>query len=54
MLIPCNTIESLWGQIKRFTNDFLGISIEHLKNKFNNNEILIKEYLDGKICYGLF
>ena len=31
-----NNIESLWGQLKRYTNNFSGISIENLNNKFNN------------------
>ena len=46
-LFHTNTIESLWGQIKRYTHNFSGISIYFLKNKFNNNEVLMKEYLDG-------
>ena len=49
-----NNVESLWGQIKRYSNNFSGISIESLKNKFNNNEEMIKDYLDGWICYSLF
>ena len=49
-----NNIESLWGQIKRYCNNFSGISIESLNNKFNNNEDMIKDYLDGWICYSLF
>ena len=53
-LFHTNNIESLWGQIKRYTNNFSGISIESLNSKFNNNEALIKEYLDGWICYSLF
>ena len=47
-------IESVWGQLKRYTKNFSGISIESLNIKFNNNENLIKEYLDGWICYALF
>ena len=53
-LFHTNNIESLWNQIKRYTHNFSGISLDFLKNKFNNNEELIKEYLDGWICYGLF
>ena len=53
-LFHSNNIESLWGQLKRYTNNFSGISIESLNNKFNNNEALIKDYLDGWICYALF
>ena len=53
-LFHFNNIESLWGQLKRYTNNFSGISIESLNNKFNNNEALIKDYLDGWICYALF
>ena len=53
-LFHTNSIESLWGQLKRYTNNFSGISIEILNSKFNNNENLIKEYLDGWICYALF
>ena len=53
-LFHTNNIESLWGQIKRYTNNFSGISIESLTSKFNNNEALIKAYLDGWICYSLF
>ena len=53
-LFHTNTIESLWGQIKRNTNNFSGITIEALKTKFNNNKIEIKEYLDGWIFYALF
>ena len=44
----------MWGQLKRYGNNFSGISIESLNNKFNNIENLIKEYLDGWICYALF
>ncbi len=40
-LFHSNNIESLWGQLKRYTNNFSGISIERLNNKFNNNEELI-------------
>ena len=45
---------NLYGQLKRYTNNFSVISIENLNSKFNNNENLIKEYLDGWICYALF
>ena len=53
-LFHTNNIESLWGQIKRYTNNFSGLSIDFLKSKFNENNDLIKEYLDGWICYALF
>jgi len=53
-LFHSNNIESLWGQLKRYTNNFSGISIETLNEKFGNNEALIKDYLDGWICYALF
>ena len=35
-------------------NNFSGLSIEFLQNKFNNNNNLIRDYLDGWICYSLF
>ena len=53
-LFHSNNIESLCGQLKRYTNNFSGIYIESLNNRFNNNEVLIKDYLDGWICYSLF
>ena len=53
-LFHSNNIDSLLGQLKRYTNNFSGISIESLNNKFNNNEALIKDYLDGWICFSLF
>ena len=53
-LFYTNTVESLWGQIKKHCNNFSGLSIEFLQKKFNNNDELIKEYLDGWICYSLF
>ena len=53
-LFHTNNVESLWGQIKRYSNNFSDISIDRLNTKFNNNENLIKDYLDGWICYSLF
>ena len=53
-LFHTNNIESLWGKIKRYTNNFSGLSIDFLKSKFKENNDLIKEYLDGWICYALF
>ena len=53
-LFHTNNIESLWGQLKCYTNNFSGISIEILNSKFNNNDNLIKEYLDGWIYYTPF
>ena len=42
------------GSNKLYTNNFSVISIESLNSKFNNNETLIKDNLDGWICYYLF
>ena len=53
-LFHTNSVESLWGQIKKYTNNFSGLSIDFLKSKFNENNDLIKEYLDDWICYALF
>lgn len=48
-----NTVESLWSQIKTYTHNFTGISIENLNKEFNNDETQIQEYLDGWITYAL-
>ena len=42
------------GKIKRYTNNFSGLSIDFLRFKFKENNDLIKGYLDGWICYALF
>ena len=52
-LFHTNTIESLWLQIKRIANDFLGI-INNLINNLESEGIDWKEYLDGWICNSLF
>ena len=44
-LFHTNNVESLWGQIKRYCNNFSGLSIEFLQNKFNNNNNLIRDYV---------
>jgi hypothetical protein len=48
-----NTIEGLWSQIKRLSNDFSGITI-NLIDKLESEGIDGKEYLDGWICCSLF
>ena len=35
-------------------NNFTGININMLSKKFNGDENLIRNYLDGWICYSLF
>lgn len=52
-LFHTNTIEGLWSKIKKYSGDFSGISIDNLKKNFNNNNNLIKSYLDGWITYSL-
>ena len=49
-----NTIKSLWNQIKLITQNFNGLNIENLKNSFNDNEIIINNYLECWISYALF
>ena len=53
-LFHTNTIESVWGHLKNNINNFSGISISMLNSKFGNNQTLLKNYLDGWICYSLF
>ena len=48
-----NTIEGLWSQIKRLSNNFSGITI-NLIDKLESEGIDGKEYLDGWICCSLF
>ena len=48
-----NTVESLWRQIKTYSDNFTGMSIKNLSKEFNNDENQIQEYLDGWITYGL-
>ncbi len=48
-----NTIESLWYNIKIITDNFSGLSVYTIKKRFNNNEDLIADYLDGGLCYSL-
>ena len=52
-LFHTNSIEGLWSQIKRLSNNFSGLTINQLEN-MENNGINIKNYLDGWICYALF
>jgi hypothetical protein len=52
-ILHTNTIESLWHQIKLITNNFAGLNINTIKNKFNNNELMITNYIDGWICFSL-
>lgn len=41
------------GKFKRNINNISGISVQLLLNKFNGNNTLIKQYLDGWICFSL-
>ena len=52
-ILHTNTIESLWYQIKLVTNNFAGLNINTIENKFNNNELKITNYIDGCICFSL-
>ena len=52
-LFHTNSIEGLWSQIKRLSNNFSGLTINQLEN-MENNGTNIKNYLDGWICYALF
>ena len=52
-LFHTNSIEGLWSQIKRLSNNFSGLTINQLEN-MENNGINIKNHLDGLICYALF
>ena len=45
------TIESLQYQIKLVANNFVGLNINTIKNKFNNNELMIINYIDGQIYF---
>ena len=53
-LFHTNTIESVLGHLINNINNFSGISISMLNSKFGNNQTLLKNYLDGWICYSLF
>ena len=46
-LFQSNIIESLWGNLKRNVNNYSGISINMLLDKFNYDGNLIKNYLVG-------
>ena len=52
-LFHTNTIEGLWSQIKRLSNNFSGLTLNMIEN-MENRGINIKNYLDGYICYALF
>ena len=52
-LFHTNSIEGLWSQIKRLSNNFSGLTINQLEN-MENHGTNIKNYLDGWICYSLF
>lgn len=48
-----NTVEGLWSQIKRLNNNFSGLNINNIINKFPTDTDKIN-YLDGWIAYSLF
>jgi len=52
-LFHTNTVEGLWSQIKRLSNNFSGLTLNMIE-KMEYNGINVKNYLDGWICYGLF
>ena len=47
-----NTVERLWPQIKRLTDNFSGLKFSRINNLFNSDEEK-NNYLDVWICYGL-
>ena len=51
-LFHTNTVEGLWSQLKRLTNDFSGVTY-NIINNLENEGINIKDFFDGWICYGL-
>ena len=52
-LFHTNTVEGLWSQIKRLSNNFSGLTLNMIE-KMEYNGINVKNYLDGWICYALF
>ena len=52
-LFHTNSIEELWSQIKRLSNNFSGLTINQLEN-MENNGTNIKNYLYSWIYYALF
>ena len=52
-ILPTNTIEWLYLQIKRLNNNFLGLSAS-MTNKSNFTDKEKKDYLNGWIDYSLF
>lgn len=48
-----NTVEGLWGCLKRISNNFTGVNFK-LLNELENNGINPKDYIDDWICYCLF
>ena len=52
-LFHTNTVEGLWGQIKRLCNDFSGITF-NLLDKVEKTGINPRDYLDDWICWAIF
>ena len=52
-LFHTNTVEEIWAQIKRLTNDFSSITYNIIET-LEKNGTNIKAYFDGWICYALF
>ena len=48
-----NTVEGLWGCLKRISNNFTGVNFK-LLNELENNGIKPKDYIYDWICYCLF
>lgn len=52
-LFHTNTVEGLWAQLKRLTNDFSGVTYSIIET-LEKNGTNFKDYFDGWICYALF
>ena len=52
-LMHTNKVEGLWSQIKSLNNNFSGLNINNIINKFHSNTDKIN-YLNGWIAYSLF
>ena len=52
-LFHTNTVEGLWSQIKRLSNDFSGINFNVLENLIQEG-VEPKDYINSWICYALY
>ena len=52
-LFHTNTVEGLWSQIKRLSNNFAGLNFSILEN-IEKEGIQSEDYINDLLCYYLF